>query len=519
MQVATAGRMGGRVCVIGAGIAGLVTAKVLRDDGFDVIVFDKCASIGGVWAPSRTYPGLRTNSAREAYAFSDFPYPPTADDFPTAEQVRDYLDAYVEHFALAPLLRLATEVCRVSRAPWGADRAAPPFELTLRRLDGPVREARVHSDFVVVCNGVFSQPHIPSIAGRDRFAGRVLHSSELTDPLALAGQRIVVVGAGKSALDCATWAARHCRTCTLIYRSPHWMAPRYFCGRIRSDRVIMTRFFELFTRYHSPNRFESFLHGPAKALVRLWWGVQTRRLRRSLRVPRNLIPDHPLPTGFENLGIGLEFYSVVRSGQLATRRARIAEFSGPTTLVLDTGEPVEADAVVFATGWRQRIDFLDPELRAEAQKDGKFHLYRHILPPREPRLGFIGYASSIACQLTSEIGAHWLSQCFSGELPLPPVSEMEHDIARVHAWAAEVFPARPDGYFVGPFLGHYIDELMRDMQLETFRTRHFFSEYFARLLPSRYRDVAGERRRARRSRSARLQSAEAFGGAAGIALP
>jgi Flavin-binding monooxygenase-like len=158
---------------------------------------------------------------------------------------------------------------------------------------------------------------------------------------------------------------------------------------------------------------------------------------------------------------------------------------------------VEADAVVFATGWQQRLDFLDSELRDQVQKGGKFHLYRHILPPREPRLGFVGYASSIACQLTSEIAAHWLSQCFRGELPLPAVWDMEREIARVHAWAADVFPARAEGYFVGPFLGHYIDELMRDMGLETRRTRHVISEYFTPLWASRYRDVGEERRRAR----------------------
>jgi dimethylaniline monooxygenase (N-oxide forming) len=500
--------VGRRVCVIGAGIAGLVTAKVLRDDGFDVVVLEKLPTIGGVWAPGHTYPGLRTNSPRETYAFSDFPYLATADDFPTAEQVRDYLDAYVAHFRLAPLLRLATEVCRVSRASRHDHRASSRFELRLRSRDGAVRGARLHCDFVAVCNGVFSQPHVPAIEGREQFAGRVLHSSEMTDPCALTGQRIVVVGAGKSALDCATWAARHCRSCTLVYRAPHWMVPRYFYGRIRADRVIMTRFFELFTRYHSLNRFESFLHGPARAVVRLWWRAQTGLLRRSLDVPRSMLPDYPLPAGFENVGIGYEFYDALGGNSLETKRARIAEFAGPTTILLDTGERVDADVVVFATGWRQRIDFLDSDLRDEVLQGGKFHLYRHILPPREPRVGFIGYASSTACQLTAEIAAHWLSQCFRGELPLPAVSEMDREIARVHAWAAEVFPARAEGYFIGPFLGHYIDELMRDMRLETRRTGDVMTEYFAPLWPSRYRGVNDERRRARRSRSARHQSAE-----------
>src|SRR5918997_228927 len=106
-----------RVCVVGAGIAGLVTAKVLQEDGFDVVVFERDSSIGGVWAASRTYPGLRANNPRETYAFSDFPYPDTADDYPTAEQVRAYLEAYVDHFGIRPRIHLSTEVVSIAHTP------------------------------------------------------------------------------------------------------------------------------------------------------------------------------------------------------------------------------------------------------------------------------------------------------------------------------------------------------------------------------------------------------------------
>ena len=80
---------GSRVCVIGAGVSGLVTAKVLRADGFAVTVFEKANDVGGTWSRSRTYPGLRANNSRDAYRFSDFSYAPTTDEFPTAEQVRE----------------------------------------------------------------------------------------------------------------------------------------------------------------------------------------------------------------------------------------------------------------------------------------------------------------------------------------------------------------------------------------------------------------------------------------------
>ena len=38
-----------KVCVIGAGIAGIAAAKVLSEDSFDVTVFEKEQGLGGVW--------------------------------------------------------------------------------------------------------------------------------------------------------------------------------------------------------------------------------------------------------------------------------------------------------------------------------------------------------------------------------------------------------------------------------------------------------------------------------------
>src|SRR5215472_16115318 len=121
-----------RVCIVGAGLAGLVTAKVLTQDGFDVVVFEKEREAGGVWSSSRTYPGLRANNSRESYAFSDFPYPDTADEFPTAEQIRAYLRAYIDRFGLRSLIRLSTEVVSITRA------GARGFQVLVRPDGNPI---------------------------------------------------------------------------------------------------------------------------------------------------------------------------------------------------------------------------------------------------------------------------------------------------------------------------------------------------------------------------------------------
>jgi len=89
----------------------------MLEDGFDVLVFEKEENLGGVWAAARTYPGLRANNPRETYAFSDQPYPKAADDFPSAEQIRAYLESYAARFHLRAAIRFGSEVVEVSRDP------------------------------------------------------------------------------------------------------------------------------------------------------------------------------------------------------------------------------------------------------------------------------------------------------------------------------------------------------------------------------------------------------------------
>ena len=48
------------VAIEGAGLSGLIAAKVLLVDGFDVTVFDKNATLGGIWSFEGSYYDLHT---------------------------------------------------------------------------------------------------------------------------------------------------------------------------------------------------------------------------------------------------------------------------------------------------------------------------------------------------------------------------------------------------------------------------------------------------------------------------
>ena len=124
--------------------------------------------------------------------------------------------------------------------------------------------------------------------------------------------------------------------------------------------------------------------------------------RKDLQMPAELIPEENLPSGIEKIGVGSDLYDAVNKGAARLARGSVSRFTKDGVELAD-GTVLPADVVVFATGWRQRISFMSRELQNEIAGDGYVRLFRQILPPKAQDIGFVGYASSFACQLTSEM--------------------------------------------------------------------------------------------------------------------
>ena len=171
---------------------------------------------------------------------------------------------------------------------------------------------------------------------------------------------------------------------------------------------------------------------------------------------------------------------------------------------LEDGERIGADVVVFGTGFRQTVPFLDDEVRGRiVGPEGNFRLHRNIVPLDVPRLAFVGYNSSLYSQLTSEVGARWLAEHVAGHLPLPPRDEMAREIDARWEWLKAERPlGLASGTCIVPFCFHYINELLTDMGARTWRTRNRPRELMMPMNPSVYADLRTEveaRRLARRT--------------------
>jgi cation diffusion facilitator CzcD-associated flavoprotein CzcO len=480
-----------KIGIIGAGISGLVTAKTLKEHGFEVVVFEKETEVGGVWAASRRYPGITTQNTRDTYTFSDFPMPKHYPEWPSGEQVQAYLSNYAEHFGLVPSIRFGTQVLNAEHLSNGQGWRV------FTESGGKLSEERV--DFLTVCNGIFSQPNIPRVPGRELFEGKVFHSTEFHDEHldGVRGKRVVVVGFAKSAHDILSQVGNVTERPVCVFREAKWKMPRFIGGKLNFKYLLLHRFGESLFPYRHLLGIHKFLHGPlgrpVTNLITKGLGVSIAaqlKLRKS-----GLHPEKPIES-IASCSIGLtsdNFYERAAAGKIQLEQGEITSFEA-NGVQLSNGNFVEADTVVFATGFRQTVSFLDPQISERiVNKEGLFQLYRNILSPDVPGLAFVGYNSSLFNPFTSELAAHWVAQHLKGQLNLPSIPDMKREIKTHLEWLVERAPRNhASGLCVIPFSFHHADELMRDMGLRTRRTWNVVKEWLLPFDPALYRGLSAE---------------------------
>ena len=344
------------MCVIGAGSSGIAAAKALHQRGFDFDCFEKSDRVGGVWVyknrngMSAAYRSLHINTSRERMEFVDFPMPKSYPDFPHHTHIAEYFDAYVDHFGFRERITFET----------GVERAAPAadggWEVTLD--DGRVRRY----DALMVANGHHWDPRWPEpgFPGMDEFAGLQLHAHEYTgeDPNFFRDKRVVVLGMGNSAMDIAVESSFSSAATYLAARRGAWVVPKYVFGR-PLDQIS--------TQAGVPFRIrQRFM----QTVLRIAVGDMQR-----YGMPK---PDHrPLeahPT------VSDDILSRVAHGEV-TPKPNIERLTERTVVFAD-GSEVEADIVIYCTGYKVTFPFFDEALISAPDND--LPLFRRVFHPDRP---------------------------------------------------------------------------------------------------------------------------------------
>jgi len=337
-----------RMAVIGAGPVGLGIARALKARGIAYDQLEADDDVGGNWYHG-VYDSAHIISSRKTTEFAEYPMPADYPDFPSRQQMVDYLRDYARHFGLRGAIQFNAKVV-----------LARPRRDELWDVALAGGERRIYKG-VMVCNGHHWSKRFPDYPGS--FAGTFIHSKDYKTAAQLAGKRVLVIGGGNSACDIASEAARVGARCDLSLRRGYWFLPKTIFGK------------------------------PLVEALPLWLPVPLQRLM--LRVALKLVfgdyrryglplPDHRI---FEHHPtINSELLHYVKHGRIRPR-ADVARFEGDRVAFVD-GSSETYDVVVCATGFHVDFPFLPKGLVPVT--GGLAHVYSGAFLPAYRHLYIIG---------------------------------------------------------------------------------------------------------------------------------
>ena len=347
------------IAVIGAGQAGLSSAYHLKRLGVQpvrgFVVLDSATSPGGAW--QHRWPSLTLSTVNRIHDLPGMSFAEIAegvDDVRAAVAVPKYYEAYERQFEL-PVYRpvKVKVVCNRDRLIVETD----TFDVSARGI--------------INATGTWENPYIPEYPGADRFRGRQLHTKDYKTPDEFAGQHVVVVGAGISAIQLLDEISRVTTTTWVTRRAPEFREGPFDeeAGRAAVKRV--------------EDRVRAGL--PPQSVVSVT-GLPVTPAIRAMR-ERGVLERKPM------------FSEIIEDG-----------------VRWPDGTELRANVILWCTGFRSALDHLAPlqlrelnggivmigRLATQVAKDPRIHLVGY--GPSASTIGANRAGLAAATELSSELG-------------------------------------------------------------------------------------------------------------------
>ncbi|OHF00885.1 dimethylaniline monooxygenase [Colletotrichum orchidophilum] len=427
-----------KVAVIGAGPAGLATARYLKwahlffaIEPIQIRVFEAEDDIGGTFK-YRVYEDAELVSSKYLTAFSDHRLPRDAADYVTPAVYVQYLNEYCDRFELRPHIECSSKVTRTQRVDGGG------HIVTVTRKDGTNFDYAC--DAVAVCSGLNLEPRIPPIPGLERVP-KVLHSSQFKTRDQLRDIKsdkptVVIVGTGETGQDLGQLAAttETVKHVVMCHRDGFVVAPKTaptpimfgFWGRNSkvNDKPVDCSIASLFDTAYVPPKLQSsqllwdfynqqidvtfsLIGGTLVGWDQHVGGMRRERMHidhffpaKSTRaVPYISAPWRPPISVMERIR---RFFFYIKELDVDTKGRYIDVAPWPEYVDEDgvlhfreTGRPesekmkqmvVKPDIILFATGYTRRFPFLDESYGTPDTAD-----VRAIYHSNDVSVGFLGF--------------------------------------------------------------------------------------------------------------------------------
>lgn len=334
-----------RVVIVGAGMAGILSAVKLQEAGYtDFTVYEKADRLGGTWREN-TYPGVACDVPSHLYSYSFAPNAGWSRWFSPGAEILAYLEDVADRHGVDRFIRYGSEICGME---WRDGRW---------HIETSTGE-RDEADFVIAATGVLHHPAYPEIEGLDTFAGATFHSARWDHDIPLGGKRVGLIGTGSTAVQIVCSVADEVGALDLFQRTAQWVLPMpnpeigaEVQQAYRDDPAVMRSLKDELSRTFSDNFANAVVDAEsvqvkqiaAMCLANLEMNVTDAVLREKLR------PDYQ--AACKRLVVAPDFYQKVQRPHVAVVTEPIVRFEAGG---VRTGDGVlhELDVLVLATGFR-----------------------------------------------------------------------------------------------------------------------------------------------------------------------
>lgn len=349
--------MNKQICVIGGGASGIGMGKCLTEAGFDFDIVEREDDFGGNWykssKSSRVYKSAHLISSKTNTQFSDFPMPHDYPDYPNHELFLQYLRSVAAHYNLYQQTTFNVSVEKLYPLDDG-------WTVTLSD-----QQTRWYPN-IIVANGLLREPKLPSYSGN--FTGEIIHSSKYQDPSIFQGKRVLIVGAGNSGCDLVVDAALNADLTVHSTRRGYHYMPKFIAGQPTQDWLM-----EISSQFDSSEAYWSHVKNIFKMAG--FDGVDYG-LRK---------PDHEMSEAHPIMNSRILYH--IGHGDILPKPDLQCIDNQKVTFI--DGTELEFDLIVYATGYRVSLPFIDEKLID--WKNGLSHLFMNAIPLNYDNIAFIGY--------------------------------------------------------------------------------------------------------------------------------
>jgi cation diffusion facilitator CzcD-associated flavoprotein CzcO len=338
------------VIIIGAGISGIGAACHLKakcpDRSF--MVLEGRDVLGGTWDLFR-YPGVRSDSDMHTLGYGFRPWEGSKSITDGASILRYLQETAAEH-GIDETMRFGHHV---TSAAWSSEDNRWTLEVS-RKSEGD--HVSFTCNFLLICAGYYSYEggYKPDFPDTETFAGELIHPQAWPDDLDYAGKRVLVIGSGATAVTLVPAMAETAAYVTMLQRSPSYVVAMPDEDRIANGlrKILPNAWASSAIRWKNVTIAEFFYRRTRKKpeKVRQWILDQAKKgLGSAVDVDRHFSPRYNpwdqrlclIPNG--------DLFKALKSGKASVITDEIERFT-ETGLILTSGERIEADIIVTATG-------------------------------------------------------------------------------------------------------------------------------------------------------------------------